>query len=60
MSLILNDIQPLHWAVAGAFIAAVTLALLWLANRKLGISAGFEDICSLVLPLPYFQRHRLL
>ena len=34
----------------------VTLALLFLANRRLGISTGFEDICSLALPAPYFKR----
>jgi uncharacterized protein len=37
-------------------IAGVTLAMLLLASRRLGISTGFEDICSLVLPAPYFQR----
>ena len=60
MSLILNDIAPLHWAVAGAGIAAVTLALLFFTNRRLGISTGFEDLCSLALPLPYFRRGQLL
>ena len=50
----------MHWAVAGAVIAAVTLALLYLANRRLGISTGFEDLCSLALPLPYFRRQTLL
>ncbi len=60
MSLILNDIQPVHWAVAGAAIAAVTLALLFIGNRRLGISTGFEDLCSLALPLPYFRRGQLL
>jgi uncharacterized membrane protein YedE/YeeE len=56
MHLILNDLVPLHWAVAGAGISAVTLALLLLSNRRLGISSGLEDICSLVLEQPYFQR----
>lgn len=56
MHLILNDLPPVHWAVAGAAIAAVTLTLLFLANRRLGISTGFEDICSLVLQQPYFRR----
>jgi uncharacterized membrane protein YedE/YeeE len=54
--LILNDAAPLHWAAAGALIAAVTLCLLFVANRRLGISAGFEDVCSLVLRHPYFDR----
>ena len=56
MPLILNNLPPLHWAAAGAGIAAVTLCLLFVANRRLGISAGFEDVCSLVLQQPYFQR----
>ena len=56
MPLILNNLSPLHWAVAGAGIAAVTLGLLFLTNRRLGISAGFEDVCSLVLQQPYFLR----
>jgi uncharacterized membrane protein YedE/YeeE len=60
MRLILHDLAPMHWAVAGAVIAAVTLALLYLANRRLGISTGFEDLCSLALPLPYFRRQTLV
>lgn len=56
MNLILNDLPPLHWALAGLGIAGITLALLLIANRRLGISTGFEDICSLVLPAPYFRR----
>jgi len=56
MPLILNGLPPMHWAVAGAAIAAVTLLLLYLGNRRLGISTGFEDVCSLVLQQPYFLR----
>lgn len=56
MPLILNNLSPLHWAVAGTVIAAVTLCLLLVANRRLGLSTGFEDICSLVLERPYFRR----
>jgi uncharacterized membrane protein YedE/YeeE len=59
MPLILNNALPLHWAVAGAGIAAVTLCLLFVANRRLGISAGFEDVCALVLQQPYFARGSL-
>ena len=58
--LLLNGLQPLHWAVAGAGIAVVTLLLLFVANRRLGLSSGFEDICSLALPFPYFRRSSLL
>jgi uncharacterized membrane protein YedE/YeeE len=56
MPLILNELPPLHWAVAGAAIAAVTLCLLLVASRRLGLSTGLEDICSLVLEQPYFRR----
>ena len=59
MPLILNNLTPIHWAWAGAGIAAVTLLLLFLGNRRLGISTGFEDLCSLALPMPYFQRRAL-
>jgi uncharacterized membrane protein YedE/YeeE len=54
--LILTHMPPIHWAIAGAGIAAVTLCLLFLANRRLGISTGFEDVCSLAVTLPYFRR----
>ncbi len=56
MTLILNNLPPLHWALAGLGVAGVTLALLLIGNRRLGISTGFEDVCSLVLPAPYFRR----
>ena len=56
MPLILNGLAPIHWALGGAGIAAVTLTLLFVANRRLGISTSLEDFCSLVLPSPYFQR----
>src|SRR5258705_9483066 len=56
MPLILHGLTPIHWAVGGAGIALVTLALLFVANRRLGISTGLEDVCSFVLPVPYFAR----
>jgi uncharacterized membrane protein YedE/YeeE len=59
MPLILHSLTPLHWVIGGAAIAAITLALLFVGNRRLGISTGLEDICSLVLPLPYFTRDSL-
>ncbi|MSO82044.1 MAG: hypothetical protein EXQ53_01930 [Acidobacteria bacterium] len=49
----------LHWALAGASIAGVTLCLLLLASRRLGISTGFDEACGLVLSQPYFQRRSL-
>jgi uncharacterized membrane protein YedE/YeeE len=60
MTLILHHLPPLHWALAGVAIAGVTLALLFLSSHRLGISTGFEDICSLVLTAPYFRRSAVL
>jgi uncharacterized membrane protein YedE/YeeE len=57
--LILNHLQPLSWIVAGAAIAAITLVLLFVGNTRLGISGGFEEVCSLVLTQPYFRRDAL-
>jgi uncharacterized membrane protein YedE/YeeE len=56
MRLILHELPPMHWALAGVGIAGVTLALLLVASRRLGISTGFEDVCSLVIRVPYFRR----
>lgn len=56
MRLILHDLMPMHWAAAGATIAAVTLTLVLVANRRLGLSSTFDDVCSFVLPAPYFRR----
>jgi uncharacterized protein len=60
MPLIVTGAPPLHWLLAGASIAGVTLVLLYVGNRRLGISSGFEDLCSLALRIPYFQRATLL
>jgi uncharacterized membrane protein YedE/YeeE len=56
MPLILNSALPIHWAVAGGAIAAVTLTLLLFGNRRLGISGGLDDICSLMIERPYFTQ----
>lgn len=56
MPLLLHSLPPWHWAVGGVAIAAVTLALMLIGSRRLGISTGFEDVCSLVLTQPYFAR----
>lgn len=58
--LLVNDLPPLHWALAGGAIALITLTLLFVLNRRLGISTGFEDLCSLVSSAPYFRRANLL
>src|SRR5882672_5893215 len=55
-TLILHHLTPVHWAVGGAGIAVITLALLFIANQRLGISTALEDVCSFVLPVPYFAR----
>ena len=60
MPLLLHHLTPIPWALAGAGIAAVTLGLMLLASRRLGISTGFEDICSLVLSQPYFRRKAVI
>ena len=57
--LILNDLTPYHWAVAGAGIGVLTILLLLLAKKRLGISTGFENVCSLVVKAPYFERDSL-
>lgn len=60
MNLILNDLEPIHWAVAGAGIALVTLTLIFISSHRLGVSTGFENVCSLVVHAPYFRRETLL
>ena len=60
MPLLLNQLEPLHWAIAGAAIGAITLVLMFGLNTRLGISTGFEDVCSLLLRAPYFRRPSLL
>jgi hypothetical protein len=57
--LILHDLQPYHWAVAGAALGAITLLLLWVTNQRLGISTGFENLCALALRAPYFRRDEI-
>lgn len=56
MPLILHGLPPLHFAVAGAVIAAVTLTLLVVANRRLGVSSSLEDVCSFVIDQPFYRR----
>jgi hypothetical protein len=38
MRLILHDLPPMPWYIAGAGLALITLALMFLANRRLGMS----------------------
>ena len=57
--LILNQLTPYHWAIAGAGIGALTLLLLAGGKKRLGVSTGFENVCSLVVSAPYFQREAI-
>jgi hypothetical protein len=56
VTLILHDLTPYHWAIGGAGIGVVVLLLLYLGNRRLGISTGFEDLCAVAVDAPYFKR----
>ena len=58
--LIASGLEPMHWAVAGGLIGAMTLLLLVLANRRLGMSTGFETLCAFVVRAPYFRRPSLV
>jgi uncharacterized membrane protein YedE/YeeE len=57
--LILHQLEPYHWAVAGAGLAVITLLLLWVTNQRLGISTGFENLCALAVRAPYFRRSEI-
>ncbi|MBM4342109.1 MAG: YeeE/YedE family protein [Deltaproteobacteria bacterium] len=50
----IHHLEPLHWAVAGATIAGVTLVLQAVGRRSLGLSSGLEDLCSLASANPVF------
>jgi uncharacterized membrane protein YedE/YeeE len=57
--LILHDLAPLPWWQAGAALGGITLLLLWVTNRRLGISTGFENLCALAVRAPYFRRREI-
>lgn len=57
--MILHELEPWHFAIAGAGIAFVTLTLQAVGNRALGVSTGLEEFCSLVSKSPYFGRPEL-
>ncbi len=54
--LILHDLPALHWALGGLGLGLVTLVLLAVGGYRLGVSTGFETLCSLVSRTPYLQR----
>ncbi len=54
--LILHGLEAWPWWLAGAAIAAITLVLLGVANQRLGISTGFENLCALAIDNPYLRR----
>jgi hypothetical protein len=58
--LILHGLSAWHWALGGGAIGAITLLLLFLGGKRLGISTGFETACSVVSRLPYFRREEIV
>lgn len=58
--LILHDLHPWPWWMAGAAIAVITLLLLGVTNQRLGISTGLENLCALVVQTPYLQRAEIV
>ncbi len=59
MPLILNDMQPLHWALSGAILGGITVLLMATLNTQLGLSTTFANFCALGSDLPYFRRSSL-
>jgi len=57
--MILNGLAPMNWAVSGLGIALVVLAVLLVSGKRLGMSTGFESVCSLVVSSNYFRRDAL-
>lgn len=57
--MILHNLEPWHFAIAGAGIALITLTLQAVGNRALGVSTGLEEVCSLGSSAPYFGRGEL-
>jgi len=53
--LIMHHLRAWHWALAGAGIAAITLLLLFVSGRRLGVSGGLDAMCSYVVRAPYFR-----
>ena len=54
--LILHHLKPYPWAIAGAGVGLLTLFLLFVLRKRLGVSTGFENLCALVVRAPYFRR----
>lgn len=57
--LLLHQLTAWHWAFGGVAIGTITLLLLFIGGKRLGISTGFEDVCAIVSTLPYFRRDAL-
>jgi len=57
--LILHGLDVWHWALGGVSLGVITLTLLFITNKRLGISGGFENVCSLASQLPYFRKQSL-
>lgn len=48
--------QPWHWAIAGTFIGLTVPILLFLGNKKFGISSSLRHVCAMCVPagIPFF------
>lgn len=49
--------QPWHWSVAGFLIGLTVPTLLFIGNKKFGISSSLRHICAICIPakIPFFQ-----
>lgn len=57
--LILHQLPVMHWALAGIGLGLVTLTLLAVSGQRLGVSTGLENLCALVLRVPYLRREEV-
>ena len=54
--LLLNDMEPIHWLIAGCGIGAIVVGLQWFSNRSFGISASLENLCAVASRRPVFKQ----
>lgn len=59
MPLILNDLQPWHWAVSGGLLGLIAVLMMFTLNTQFGLSTTFVDFCALGSRLPFFDRPSL-
>src|SRR5690349_7020350 len=58
-TLLLDGSPPWNPLLSGALLGLITVGLLWFKGKALGVSTGFESLCSLGSRLPYFNRPEL-